>query len=128
MKTLNNLLTISLLILSTASYAVSDGNEKSSKVPVAPAVWENSDIEVPESLKFVKAKNALVPLANFVWGDPSEAPEQLILVPLAPFFYCDSNEQAPEELGFIKASFCNIPVAPFVWGDALEIPTEISLK
>ena len=128
MKTLNTLLTLSLLVVSTASYAISDGNEKRSKVPTAPTVWENSEIEVPEVLKFIKAKNAFVPVADFVWGNPSEAPEKLSIIPLAPFVYGHSNEDVPEELGFVKAKFATVPVAPFVWGEASDEPVEIYLK
>lgn len=128
MKTLTTLLTLSLLALSTASYALSDGNEKRSKVPVAPNVWENSQIEVPESLKFLKAKNAYVPFADFTWGDPSGAPEQLLMVSLAPFVFGDSQEEAPEELGFIRAKYATVPVAPFVWGEASDEQVDITLK
>lgn len=130
MKTLNTLLTLSLLVICKASFAMTDGNcsEKNTNVPVAPSVWEGSDIEAPESLKFLKAKNAYVPVANFVWGDPSESPTPTSLVAVAPSVYSDSLEKAPEELGFIKAKYALVPVAPFVWRTQSDVPVELSVK
>ena len=130
MKTLTTLLTFSLLALSTASFAVSDDSrlERKSNVPAAPSVWEGAEIEAPESLKLLKAKNAFVPLAVFSWGDSSEAPENILMVPVAPLVYGDSTEEAPEELGFIKIQSAVFPVAPFVWGDASLEPGEIFVK
>jgi len=130
MRTLNTLLTLSLLVISTASFATSDGNksEKNTNVPVAPSVWENSEIEAPESLKFLKAKNAHVPVAGFVWGDPSDVPAHLSMVPVAPFVSGDPMENAPVELAFIKAKSALVPVAPFAWGNPSEAPAELSVK
>ena len=130
MKTLNTFLTLSLLVFSSASFAVTNDNrtEIRSKVPVALSVWQNAEIDVPELLKYVKAKNARVPVTGFVWGDPSEAPAQLLMVPLAPFDYGDSDEEAPQELGFVKARFANVPLAPFDLGDPTDRSVEISLK
>ena len=130
MKTLTTLLTFSLLALSTASFAVSDDSrlERKSNVPAAPSVWEGSEIEAPESLKFLKAKNAFVPVAVFSWGDSSDAPENILVVPVAPLVYGDSTEEAPEELGFIKIQSAVFPVAPFVWGDASVESGEIFIK
>lgn len=130
MKTINTFLTLSILVLSTTSFAVADGirSETKSNVPIAPSVWGNAEIEVPESLKFIKAKNARVPLADFVWGDPSEEPANLLMVPLAPFVYGDSYEDVPQELNFVKGKFATVPVAPFVWGNPSDVPAEISFK
>ena len=130
MKTITTLLTFSLLALSTASFAVIDDSrlEKKSNVPAAPSVWEGAEIEAPESLKLLKAKNAFVPVAVFSWGDSSEAPENILMVPVAPFVCGDSTEEAPEELGFIKIQSAVFPVAPFVWGDASVEPGEIFIK
>jgi hypothetical protein len=104
MKILTTLLTLSLLVISATSFAVSDDNKSSKKsnIPVAPSVWEGAEIEVPELLKFIKAKNAFVPVAGFVWGDPSEAPGNILMVPVAPFVYGESTEKAPEELKNVK--------------------------
>ncbi len=122
MKTLNTLLALSLLVISTASFAATDDkrSEKNANVPVAPSVWESSEIETPELLKFLKAKNAYVPVAEFVWGNASETPANISMVPVAPFTFGDSTENAPEELAFIKAKSALVPVAPFTWGDASE--------
>jgi len=122
MKTLNTLLTLSLLVIGTATFANTDDKvtEKNSNVPMAPSVWESSKIETPELLKFVKAKNAFVPVAGFVWGNPSETPANFLMVPVAPFTVGDSTEDAPEELAYIKAKSALVPVAPFVWGDSYE--------
>ncbi len=122
MKTLNTLLTLSLLVIGTASFATADDKrtDKNSNVPMAPSVWESSEIETPELLKFVKAKNAFVPVAGFVWGNPSDAPANVLMVPVAPFTLGDPTEDAPEELAFIKAESTIVPVAPFVWGDPSE--------
>ena len=130
MKTITTLLTFSLLALSTASFAGLDDSrlERKSNVPAAPSVWEGAEIEAPESLKLLKAKNAFVPLAVFSWGDSSEAPENILMVPVAPFVCGDSTEEAPEELGFIKIQSAVFPVAPFVWGDASVEPGEIFIK
>lgn len=76
MKTLNTLLTLSILVISSASFANTDDKraEKNSNVPTAPSVWESSQIETPELLKFIKAKNVFVPITDFEWGNPSDLP------------------------------------------------------
>ena len=130
MKTLTTLLTFSLLTLSTASFAVSDDSrlDRKSNISAAPSVWEGAEIQAPESLKFLKAKNAFVPVAVFSWGDSSEAPENILMVPVAPFVYGDSTEEAPEDLGFIKIQSAVFLIAPFVWGDESVEPGEIFIK
>lgn len=130
MKTLNTLISLSLIVISTASFASTDVNrsEENTKIPVAPSVWESPEIEAPESLKFLKAKNAYVPVSSFVWGDPSEAPAILTIVPVAPFVLGGSMENTPEELSFIKAKYAHVPVAPFIWGDPSEAPAELFIK
>jgi putative NADH-flavin reductase len=70
MKTLNIFIVASLLVIGSASSAsVHEGTEdKNLNVPLAPSVWEEAAIEAPESLRFIKAKLALVPTAGFIWG------------------------------------------------------------
>lgn len=46
-------------------------------VPNAPFSFGVPDADVPVGLKFVKAKNAKVPVAPFVWGDSEEAAPEL---------------------------------------------------
>jgi hypothetical protein len=51
-----------------------------SLVPLSPRIWEPTDIEVPENLKFIKAKTAFVPIAEFIMGSPDEAaPFELLM-------------------------------------------------
>jgi len=130
MKTLNTVLTLTLLVTSTASFALTDGNrtEKNTNVPTAPSVWGDSEIEVPELLKFLKAKNAFVPVAGFAWGDPLEAPTHLSMVPVAPADFGNSVENTPEELSFIKAKYAHLPAAPFYWGEPSEEPIELATR
>ena len=107
MKILNAFLTASLLISNIAGFANSDGiaSKKGATLPSAPGVWENSEIEIPQSLKFLKAKYAHVPVADFLWGNPSEVPVHLNMVPVAPFEIGNAMENAPKELDFIKARY-----------------------
>lgn len=126
MKTLNTLLTLSLVILGASSFANTDRIK--SNVPAAPSVWESPLIEAPASLKYIKAKNAFVPVAAFELGDPSEVPTTLLTVPVAPIDYGNSNEEVPVHLGNIKAKFAFVPVAPFVWGDPSTETVELGIK
>lgn len=122
MKTLNTLLTLSLLVIGSASFAKADDEtaDRKSNVPAAPSVWESSAIETPEFLIYLKAKNAHVPVAEFVWGNPAEEPSTITMVPQAPFTLGDPADEAPQELEYIKAKFSLVPLAPFVWGDVSE--------
>ncbi len=130
MKTLNTLIAASLLVIGSAGFARADihRSEKNLNVPAAPSVWEASEIEAPEALKFLKAKSAFVPVAEFVWGNPSEVPASVTMVPVAPFTTGDSDESAPEGLAFIKAKSAFVPVAPFVFGEPIDAPAELSVK
>ncbi len=130
MKTLNTLIAASLLLIGSAGFAKANTErpEKNLNVPAAPSVWEAAEIEVPESLKFIKAKSAFVPVAEFVWGDPSEVPASVLMVPLAPFVAGDSDDSAPDHLAFVNPKLALVPVAPFVFGEAGDAPVELSGK
>lgn len=130
MKTLNTLLTLSLLLVGHATFAGSDGKKSDTKsnVPVAPSVWNGPVIEAPSSLKFIKAKNAFVPVASFELGNPSDVPTALLTVPAAPIIFGDSDEDIPENLAYIKAKFAFVPVAPFIWGDPAVGNLELGIK
>lgn len=106
-------------------------NCMNSYVPVSPRDWTANDFEVPENLKFVKAKSALVPVAEFVWGNPdAEAPENLakdyrkfnVPVPAKVWEETAINE-VPENLGLIKAKFALVPV-PVQTRDGITISAE----
>ncbi|HQS51418.1 MAG: hypothetical protein B7X86_12250 [Sphingobacteriales bacterium 17-39-43] len=125
MKTiLNTLIALFILFLNTESFAkVKHMDDHSTNcihsfVPVSPRDWTANDSEVPENLKFVKAKSALVPVAEFVWGNPdAEAPAELakdyrtfyVPVPAKVWEETAINE-VPESLGFIKAKFALVQV------------------
>jgi hypothetical protein len=125
MKTiLNTLIALFILFLNTESFSnVKHMDDHStncihSYVPVSPRDWTTNELDVPESLKFVKAKSALVPVAEFVWGNPeSEVPEELakddrafyVPVPAKVWEETAINE-VPESLGLIKAKFALVPV------------------
>lgn len=130
MKTLNTFIAASLIIVGSAGFASAHNGtaDKNLNVPLAPGVWEESNIEVPESLKFIKARSASVPAAEFIWGDPSEVPASLVVVPSAPFIAGDSNESAPLHLAFVKAKSALVPTAPFVFGEPGDAPLELSVK
>lgn len=102
----------SLLILASFDANANDNLRNKKKrnlflpaVTTAVFVWGNPDAPAPEELRFVKAKNALVPVAPFVCGNP--------------------DEDAPELPGSEKAKKVMVPVAPFVWGDPEEFSAEI---
>jgi len=125
MKTiLNTLIALFILFLNTESFAnVKHMDDHStncmhSYVPVSPRDWTTNDFEVPENLKFVKAKLALVPVAEFVWGNPdAEVPAELakdyrtFYVPVpAKIWEETAINEVPESLGRIKAKFALVPV------------------
>lgn len=138
MKTiLNTLIALFILFLNTESFAnVKSMDEHSTNcmhsfVPVSPRDWQTTDLEVPENLKYVKAKNAFVPVAEFVWGNPdAEAPAELlndyrtfiVPVPVKKWDEPAMNE-VPESLSFIKAKFAMVPVPGKVWSD-IEISAD----
>ncbi|MDP3467208.1 MAG: hypothetical protein Q8S11_02665 [Daejeonella sp.] len=130
MKTLvHTLIALFILFLNSESYSnvkyPTDHSIKrnNSYVPVSPRNWSAIEHEVPENLKFVKAKSALVPVAAFVWGNPdAEAPAELAkgyrmhYVPvLAKVWDEPALVEVPENLGLIKAKFALVPVPARVW-------------
>jgi hypothetical protein len=50
---------------------------RNSAVPVSPRDWSAGDFEVPENLKFVKAKLALVPVPAKAWTDIEISAEEV---------------------------------------------------
>lgn len=138
MKTiLHTLIALFILFLNTESFAKAkqmddhSANCMHSFVPVSPRNWSANDLEVPENLKFVKAKLALVPVSEFVWGNPEEeAPAELakdyrtfyVPVPAKVWEETALNE-VPESLGLIKAKFALVPVPVRTW-DGITISAE----
>ena len=127
MTSLNTLITFSLLLLSTLSFANEDESKsKKNSVPVAVFVWETSEAEIPSELRFLKAKSAFVPVTEFVWGNPSDVPAILNMVPIPAYILEDSNELVPQELAFVKAKSAFVPVAHFITGDpTAAVPSEL---
>jgi hypothetical protein len=135
MKTIiNTLIALFILFLNTESFANLNCTDNHSTncihsfVPVSPRDWQSDDIEVPENLKYVRAKNAFVPVADFVWGNPdAEIPAELtkdyrtffVPVPAKKWDEPAINE-VPENLRFIKAKFALVPVPVKVF-DNIEI-------
>lgn len=140
MKTiLNTLIALFILFLNTESFAkVKHMDDHSTNcmhsfVPVSPRDWTVNELDVPENLKFVKAKSALVPVAEFVWGNPdAEAPADLVkdyrtfYVPVPARVWEETAiNEVPESLGLIKAKFALVPVPARIW-NGIEI-TEAEL-
>ena len=105
--------------MNTESYASSGkpndyrNNFIGSLVPVSPRIWETTDIEVPENLKFIKAKTALVPVAEFIMGNPDEvAPIELLManVPVPAKVWDEETTEIPDGLQNIKAKYALVPV------------------
>jgi hypothetical protein len=134
---LNTLIALFILFLNTESFAnVKSMNDHSTNcmhsfVPVSPREWQTDDLEIPENLKYVKAKNAFVSVAEFVWGNPdAEAPAELlndyrtfiVPVPVKKWDEPAINE-VPESLSFIKAKFAMVPVPSKVWS-AIDISVD----
>jgi len=120
MKTIvHTLIALLVLFMNTESYAGSvkpndyRNNFIGSLVPTSPRNWETIDIEVPENLKFIKAKTALVPVAEFIMGNPDEAaPIELLMakVPVPAKIWEDESTEIPEGLQNIKAKYALVPV------------------
>ncbi|MDO8997006.1 MAG: hypothetical protein Q7U77_10310 [Sediminibacterium sp.] len=138
MKTiLNTLIALFILFLNTESFAkVKHMDDHStncmhSYVPASPRDWAANELDVPENLKFVKAKSALVPVAEFVWGNPdAEAPADLVkdyrtfYVPVpAKVWEETAINEVPESLGLIKAKFALVQVPARRW-DAITISAD----
>ena len=105
--------------MNTESYAGSGkpndyrNNFIGSLVPTSPRNWETTDIEVPENLKFIKAKTAQVPVAEFILGNPDEAaPIELLMskVPVLAKIWEEESIEIPEGLQNIKAKYALVPV------------------
>jgi hypothetical protein len=120
MKTIvHTLIALLILFMNTESFA-SSGKPKDyrhnfigSLVPLSPRNWELTDVVVPESLKFIKAKTALVPVSEFVMGNPDEAaPVELLmaLVPVPAKNWEEDSLEVPEGLQNIKAKYALVPV------------------
>lgn len=120
MKTIvHTLIALLVLFMNTESFA-SSGKPKDfrhnfigSLVPLSPRNWDLTDLVVPESLKFIKAKTALVPLAEFVMGNPDEAaPVELLMamVPIPAKNWDEDSLEVPEGLQNIKAKYALVPV------------------
>lgn len=127
MKTLiHTLIALLILFMNTESYS-SVGNlndyrniNACSLIPVSPRNWDDAEAEVPESLKLIKAKSAMVPVAEFVWGTPEEAvPSELLknMVPVSAKIWDEAAVETPEDLKFIKAKYALVPVPAKVWTD-----------
>ncbi|MDP2413908.1 hypothetical protein [Daejeonella sp.] len=141
MKTiLNTLIALFILFLNTESFSnVKHMDDHSAKcthsfIPVSPRDWTPNELDVPENLKFVKAKSALIPVAEFVWGNPdAEAPAELakdyrtfyVPVPAKVWEEAAINE-VPESLGLIKAKFALVPVPARTWDAIIISADEIS--
>ena len=76
MKTLvNTLIALFVLFMNTESFSKGRSMNDETKacnvsyVPVSARDWPAGDLEVPENLKFVKAKSALVPVPAKTWTD-----------------------------------------------------------
>ena len=78
MKTLFTFISILLIAKSITVHAEDNLKNKREKnktvaaVPIALFVWGDPDAPAPEELKFLKAKNAMVPLTPSVCGSPDE--------------------------------------------------------
>ena len=121
MKTIvHTLIALLVLFMNYESYACSGkprnyrNNFIGSLVPTSPRNWEiTDDIEVPENLKFIKAKTALVPVPEFVMGNPDEAaPLDLLMakVPLLSKSWDEESTEVPEGLQNIKAKYALVPI------------------
>ena len=131
MKTiLNTLIALFIIFLNTESFSkekvMDDHTKKSVKsyIPVSPRNWTIGDLETPDHLKFVKAKYALVPVAEFVWGNPyTEVPAELAKdyrtfnVPVPAKVWDEGAMEIPESLSLIKAIFALVPVPTRVWNN-----------
>jgi hypothetical protein len=120
MKTIvHTLIALLVLFMNTESYACFGkpndyrNNFIGSLVPLSPRIWEPTDIEVPENLKFIKAKTAFVPIAEFIMGNPDEAaPFELLMakVPVPAKSWEEETTEIPEGLQNIKAKYALVPV------------------
>ncbi len=141
MKTIvNTLIALFILFLNTESFSnvktIDDHsiNCNHSFIPVSPRDWQVNDLEVPENLKFVKAKNALVPVAEFVWGDPdAEAPAELlndrrtVYIPVPAKIWDEpAIQEVPESLAAIKAKFALVPIPSHTWNSISISADELS--
>lgn len=128
MKTIFNTL-IALLVLFMNSESIarikSDDHPINSKpnIPVSSRDWSNNGFDAPKYLALIKARTALVPLAEFVWGNPEEeAPielrSNLRIVPVQALIWSECIAEVPTDLGTIKARLAMVPVPAKNWEDA----------
>lgn len=116
MKTiLHTLIALLIALMNTESFSAEKySSEKvNNRIPVSARNWNDSAIETPENLKYVKAKYALVPVPEFVWGNAGESvPSELLrrAVPVASKVWDDQSIEVPEGLDNIKAKFALVPV------------------
>lgn len=132
MKTIvHTFIALLVLFMNTESYACSGkpndyrNNFIGSLVPLSPRNWEINDIEVPENLKFIKAKTAFVPLAEFVVGSPDEAaPIELLMakVPVPSKSWEEESLEVPEGLQNIKAKYALVPIPSRYYSQDDSIP------
>ncbi len=116
MKTiLNTLIALLITLMNTESYSAEKYNSEKGNnlVPVSARNWNDTAIETPDHLKNIKAKYAMVPLADFVWGSADEAaPSELLktTVPVASKVWDDQSIEIPVGLDSIKARYALVPV------------------
>ena len=76
LKAKNALVPVAPFIWGSPEDVVSVNEMRHLLVPAAPFYFGEPDADALEGLEFIKAKNAKVPVAPFVWGDSNEvAPE-----------------------------------------------------
>ena len=102
MKTITTLSTLIMIALSLNTLAddklKTSVKDEFSTVATSPFIWGSPEVDAPLGLGFVKAKNALVPIAPFEWGNNEEIVEieERLLVPVAPFVFGNPSKDAPE--------------------------------
>jgi len=110
---MKNVITLisALLVFSITANADGIGKNKKKrnkeyyKVAIAQLVTGDEDEDAPLEIAYLKAKNAMVPVAPFEWAAPLET--------------------APGFLKTLKAKNAFVPVAPFVWGNSFEEAPEV---
>lgn len=116
MKTIiTTLITLLITLMNSESFSAEKyGSEKGNNlVSVSARNWNDTAIETPVNLKYVKARYAMVPLAEFVWGSAGEAaPSELMktIMPVVSKVWDDQSIEIPEGLEAIKAKYALVPV------------------
>lgn len=139
MKTIfNSLIALLVFFMNSESFAgLKSGNDEtsaksSSSIPVSPRDWSSNSSETPEFLKFLKAKAAFVPVAEFVWGNPDEEvpvelKSDLRMVPVPSIVWDENSAEVPESIRLIKAKNAGVPMPAKIWTDKDLSNTEISI-